>query len=323
MDSVKPEDRGPSLAKLAASMMGGYLLGAGGGTIVAAFDGGIPAACWVSSIFAILISLAMSVIPEPKRTVKDPTPSTDDAVPTISTADGSTKADDGNDWKKVAKSPQWLTVAFVLFNNGLLFGALLTLSGQQLANVFHWSETRVAVTYLVNVVLLIGCNLFFYKPLVEKLGRRRFLTGALICGIILTLLMAVASEHNAWVFTLLVVSLFVAASQIVPTGTHIASELADRWSKNAQGRILGLTRAMFTIGQAVGPAIAGALAAVSYSLPWIVTCTSLGIGLVAHLVFGDRFGKDGSSAGLSYGVQRSNSWDIEGEEGGSTDIVEM
>ena len=247
------------------------MLGAGGGTLVAILNGGVTAACWLSAIFALLIVLAMTFIPEPERVaVGDAETDAEAEVTSVSEAGNPEKDDNqgsGNDWLKVAKSPQWLTVAFVLFNNGLLFGALLTMSGQQLANEFKWNETQVSLTYLINIFLLIGCNLFLYKPMVEKLGRRRFLTYALTGGVALTLLMAVASENSAWVFVALVLSLFVLASQIVPTGTHIASELADRWSKNAQGRILGITRAAFTIGQAVGPAITGALAAVSYSYP--------------------------------------------------------
>ena len=360
VDSVKSEDRGPALAKLAASMMGGYLLGAGGGTLVAVMDGGIPAACWVSAIFALFIFFAITQIPEPVRTVESEEATKEASVEagvgnaqigpmeavrrssisitrmalespripiTSSEAIDSKKSaasdsdDPANNWKRVAKSPQWITVAFILFNNGLLFGALLTLSGQSLANDFKWSETQVSVTYLTMVVLLIVVAIFAYRPLVEKVGRRKFLTGALTFGVVLTIFMAIFSKKNAWAFTFLVVSLFVATSTIVPTGTHIASELADRWCPNAQGTILGLTRAMFTVGQAVGPAVSGALAAVSDSLPWIIACVCMSIGLLSHLVCGD------SSKSDQKPLTRKGSWDVSTEAGGaaptSTEIVEM
>lgn len=106
-------------------------------------------------------------------------------------------------------------------------------------------------------------------------GRREFVVAGLLCAAPLVALMGVA--RSLWEFLALRSLLGVALAGVVAPAYALAADAAD---DDGAGVQFGLVTTAFSGGYAIGPVIAGALAALGFAVPFLVAGGALVVGSV-------------------------------------------
>uniref|UniRef100_A0A7S3PNK9 Major facilitator superfamily (MFS) profile domain-containing protein n=1 Tax=Aplanochytrium stocchinoi TaxID=215587 RepID=A0A7S3PNK9_9STRA len=271
--STTMEERPAALGKFVASMMGGFLVGTG--SSVALGDLGIDAACYLSGgiAFVMWIIVLLSKEPDHDQESKDMS-----GKKSLSEENIKETTDDGKDpLKQVLHSPAWQASAILNFSLGCAFGTGVTVPGLILKRRFGFDEFETSLFYLSSVVCMILGNIFLYRRVLNFLKPwKTFLFVCALEGSFFALqALFLWQIDNEWPFMAVMVLSIMCNTFGVPTNSLVASNLADiRAEENpdsmpVHGRVLGITRSVFNVGQAVSPFIAVALLAKQFYAPFL------------------------------------------------------
>mmetsp|Transcript_13647 Transcript_13647/g.16545 ORF Transcript_13647/g.16545 Transcript_13647/m.16545 type:complete len:432 (-) Transcript_13647:276-1571(-) len=279
--STSSENRADALGKFVASILGGFLLGTGSSVILG--DLGIDAACYLSSAIAAVMLLVVFLSQEP-----EPLNGSSPSDPEKS------KNSDRKNLYLVLSSKAWTSVALMNFTLGCTFGTAVTIPGLILKRDYDFNERETSLFYLATVSVMILANLLVYKKVLARL--KPWKTYLLVCVFQSTMFLFGALSlwlsASEWPFLVTGVLAVMMNAFGVPTNSLVASRLADiraiqdPSSNLIHGRVLGVTRGTFNIGQAVSPFISVAVFSLQFYAPFVFVSVLLWICLFNFLRVG-------------------------------------
>lgn len=242
-DITSYEDRGKGMGMLGAAMSLGFMIGPGFGGFLAKVNLTFPfyLASAISAIAAIItIIMLPSVKPAPSQTKRE------------------------NLAKQLAKSMKTnyfvLLIIIFVFSFGIAnFQATLSLF---LDHKFNYTPTDIAIILTVGGFIGVILQMFVVENLFKRFGEMKvilvnlFIAAASMLGIIFV---------SGFMIVLTVATLFsIATTFIRPAVNTLVSKLAG----TEQGFAAGMNNAYMSLGNMVGPALAGTLFDIEMNLPY-------------------------------------------------------
>eukprot|EP00457_Paulinella_chromatophora_P006213 gb/GEZN01006231.1/.p1 GENE.gb/GEZN01006231.1/~~gb/GEZN01006231.1/.p1 ORF type:complete len:508 (-),score=28.21 gb/GEZN01006231.1/:170-1519(-) len=156
-------------------------------------------------------------------------------------------------------SPEYIVLCIVQFFYGCTMMANMAFVSIILKDEFLYSETFSGLYFTLLAATLLFVTIFAFKAMVDYVGPYRLV--ALGCPVLAGLfslagccvfLPAFRSQWAYMAVTLMFTIVFVFTN---PTLTLIASNMAQKFEPEKVGAIVGILRASFNMGQAVGPLV--------------------------------------------------------------------
>jgi DHA1 family tetracycline resistance protein-like MFS transporter len=156
---------------------------------------------------------------------------------------------------------------FYFVNFMIFFSVLGLYRVTPLYVIDHWRPSLTSYSLLISFVslLCVFVNLFFLKRLAKEFSTQNLLSGLLISGGILVILIVVP-QHFFWIW-------FIYGAAVIPTVMALptcTSWLSHHVPTDEQGQALGNNQALLVLGESSSAAIGGLIAAISIPLPIIL-----------------------------------------------------
>lgn len=267
-DTTKPEDRAKGFGIIGASFGFGFIFG----PAVSALTVGInPALPFIIAAVISIIAVVMTALflPETNKHI------------------GELKHDKLFDFAKLFHALMKETIGATLLLTLVYFTAFsMFIYGFQSASVksFHMSANQISIVFTVFGILGLISQLFTISRVTKAFGIKRTFMGSLIW--IAIVFVAMFFTRTITEFVIANIALGLVNSFIQPLSQTILSEETDA---KEQGEMQGLNASYMSIGQIIGPILAGIAATYSVRAPFIgaslliVICFFLSFEIFAHL----------------------------------------
>ncbi|HJH11889.1 MAG TPA: MFS transporter [Metalysinibacillus jejuensis] len=245
-DITTYEERGKGMGMIGAAMSFGFMIGPGIGGFLAKVSLHFP--FYMAGVFAfIAVILSLFVLPSIKPTVL-----------------ANKKSE--NLLKQMARSvhtPYFvLLLIMLIFSFGIAnFQVTLSLFVTQ---KFNYTPQDIAIILTVGGAVGVVIQMFVIDPLFKRFGEMKVILVNLLVAAVAMLLMLFIS---GFAVILLVATIFSTATTLIrPAVNTLISKLAG----NEQGFAAGLNNAYMSLGNMVGPALAGTLFDIDRAIPYFV-----------------------------------------------------
>lgn len=267
-DTTKPEDRAKGFGIIGASFGFGFIFG----PAVSALTVGInPAIPFIIAAVISIVAVVMTAIflPETNKHI------------------GQIKHDKLFDFGKLLHALTNKTVGATLLLTLVYFTAFsMFIYGFQSASVksFHMTANQISIVFTVFGVLGLISQLFTMAKVTKQFGVKGTFMGSLVW--IAIVFVAMFFTRTITEFVIANIALGLVNSFIQPLSQTILSEETD---VKEQGEMQGLNASYMSIGQIVGPILAGIAATFSVRAPFIgasiliIVCFFLSFEIFAHL----------------------------------------
>ncbi len=267
-DTTKPEDRAKGFGIIGASFGFGFIFG----PAVSALTVGInPAVPFIIAAVISIVAVVMTAIflPETNKHI------------------GQIKHDKLFDFGKLLHALTNKTVGATLLLTLVYFTAFsMFIYGFQSASVksFHMTANQISIVFTVFGVLGLISQLFTMAKVTKLFGVKSTFIGSLVW--IAIVFVAMFFTRSITEFVIANIALGLVNSFIQPLSQTILSEETD---VKEQGEMQGLNASYMSIGQIVGPILAGIAATFSVRAPFIgasiliIVCFFLSFEIFAHL----------------------------------------
>ena len=267
-DTTEPKDRAKGFGIIGASFGFGFIFGP---VISAATVGINPALPFLIAAAVSIIAVIMTAL----------------FLPETNQHMGAVKKDKLFDFAKLFSALTNKTVGATLlltlfFNTA--FSIFIYAFQSSAVKVIHMNPTQIALLFTSFGVLNLISQLFLLNFTTKKFGLKRTFMSALIwvSGAFFALFFA----KTFLTFVVANIALGMINSFIQPLSQTILSEETD---EKEQGEMQGINASYMSIGQILGPIIAGAMASLSVSFPFIgagllvIVCYFLSFSIFAHM----------------------------------------
>ncbi|HJE01554.1 multidrug efflux MFS transporter NorA [Staphylococcus auricularis] len=248
-------DKAKNFGYMSGIINTGYILGPGLGGFLAEFSHRLP--FFVAGTSGV-IALIMSVI-----LLKNPRHETHAGFATIST-------------ETISKINLKVFITPVILTFVLAFGlsAFETLFPLYAADKADYSPIDISVAIMVGGVLGAFIQVFLFDKLMKFMSELNFIICALLYSIIV--LFSLTLAHSYWPIMLISFIVFIGFDLIRPALTNYYSNIAG----NRQGFAGGLNSTFTSMGNFVGPLIAGAVYDIYYELPLFMSMLIMVAGII-------------------------------------------
>jgi MFS family permease len=164
-----------------------------------------------------------------------------------------------------------LVVALVTMMMG--FAAMVAMENPILARI-GGSKAGFGLVFAITTI----SRLFVQFPVgaaTDRYGRKQFIVGGLLVSA--PLVAAMGFAHELWEFVALRALLGVALAGVIAPAYALAADVAD---EHRAGEQMGLVTTSFSVGNAFGPLLAGALAFLGFAVPFLVAGVLTVVGTV-------------------------------------------
>ncbi|CEA02378.1 Tetracycline resistance protein, class B [Metalysinibacillus saudimassiliensis] len=259
-DITTYEERGKGMGMIGAAMSFGFMIGPGIGGFLSKVSLHFP--FYMAGVFALIaVILSFFILPSIKPTVK-------------------VDKKNENLVKQMARSihmPYFvMLVIMLIFSFGIAnFQVTLSLFVTQ---KFDYTPEDIAIILTVGGAVGVVVQMFVIEPLFKRFGEMKIILINLIIAAIAMITMLFAS---GFAVILLVATIFSTATTLIrPAVNTLISKLAG----NEQGFAAGLNNAYMSLGNMIGPALAGTLFDINRTIPYFVgTGVLLGCFLLAFI----------------------------------------
>lgn len=259
-DITTYEARGKGMGMIGAAMSFGFMIGPGIGGFLSKVSLHFP--FYMAGVFALIaVILSFFILPSIKPTVK-------------------VDKKNENLVKQMARSihmPYFvMLVIMLIFSFGIAnFQVTLSLFVTQ---KFDYTPEDIAIILTVGGAVGVVVQMFVIEPLFKRFGEMKIILINLIIAAIAMITMLFAS---GFAVILLVATIFSTATTLIrPAVNTLISKLAG----NEQGFAAGLNNAYMSLGNMIGPALAGTLFDINRTIPYFVgTGVLLGCFLLAFI----------------------------------------
>lgn len=267
-DTTEPKDRAKGFGIIGASFGFGFIFG----PAISAFTVGVnPALPFIIAATVSIIAVVLTAV----------------FLPETNQHMGQTKHDKLFDFAKLFHALTNKTVGATLLLTLLFFTSfsMFIYAFQSSAvRVIHMNPNQIAMLFTVFGVLNLISQLFLLNFTTKKIGVKRTFMYALIWVAVSFFILYFA--RTLWAFIAANIVLGMVNSFIQPLSQTILSEETD---EKEQGEMQGINASYMSIGQIVGPVLAGAMASISVSAPFIgagllvLVCYFLSFSIFAHM----------------------------------------
>ncbi|MGG1618971.1 MFS transporter [Paenibacillus sp. NRS-1782] len=256
-DITTSEERAKGNSLLAAAMSFGFVIGPGLGGLLAGYGTRVPLYAATGAAIAAVI---FSVICLPESLSKEQMK-----------AARATMIHKESIFKQYAKSLKskyaMLFVMVLVMTFGLAnFESVL---GLYVTNRFQFSPQHISIILTAGAVIGVGMQALFVAKIINKFGEKRVIKGSLLLTSFAYILFLFATDF--WSIILVTSGIFFATALLRPA---LNTQLSKR-AGTEQGYVAGMNNAYMSIGNIVGPTMAGFLFDVNMFAPFIASCCIL------------------------------------------------
>lgn len=275
-DITTKKYRARAIGWLSAAFSGGLILGPGLGGLLANIDYKLP--FWFSGTLGIISMIAMYFM-LPKKLEEQR--SIEDEVDVD--AQGALKQDDSM-LKVLGKSGIVLFVLIFVSSFGLQgFESIYSLFVNQ---VYHFSLNNIALVLTLNGVLSLFLQVAMFDWLVSKLTEKSLIKYCFLLSLIGTIW--ILNAHTKVGVILATLLVFEAFDLIRPAITTMLTKISPR----NQGFINGLNMSLTSVGNVVGPLVAGALLDLHPNYPYMIVAVFLSVSFLITFMIKSPKGGD-------------------------------
>ncbi|WP_125570620.1 MFS transporter [Lacticaseibacillus songhuajiangensis] len=256
-DITTHKQRARVIGLLSASLSGGLILGPGVGGILAGISYKTP--FYLAAVLGLLAMLAtLFFLPHYKAPTKQAA-----AATTTSTTD----------WRKVLGGPMLMLFLLILVSSfGLQsFESIYSIFVNE---VFGFSLGDIALVLTLNGIISLIFQVVFFDRMVLFMGEIKLTRYAFLLSFVSIAWIMLA--HTKWEVMVATLIVFTSFDLLRPAITTL---LTKQGTQN-QGIINGLNLSLTSIGNIVGPLMAGSLLDINYHIPYAVTVVILAISWI-------------------------------------------
>ncbi|AIW41125.1 MULTISPECIES: MFS transporter [Paenibacillus] len=256
-DITTTEERAKGNSLLAAAMSFGFVIGPGLGGLLAGYGTRVPL---YAATGAAMVAVIFSVFCLPESLSKEQMK-----------AARARMIQKESIYKQYARSlKSKYTMLFVLvlvMTFGLAnFESVL---GLYVTNRFQFSPQNIAVILTAGAVIGVGMQALVVAKIINKFGEQRVIKGSLLFTSVAYILFLLAKDF--WSIFLVTSLIFFATAMLRPALNTQLSKMAG----NEQGYVAGMNNAYMSVGNILGPTLAGFLFDANLFAPFIAGCCIL------------------------------------------------
>ncbi|GGG20446.1 tetracycline resistance MFS efflux pump [Lysinibacillus alkalisoli] len=259
-DITTYEERGKGMGMLGAAMSFGFMIGPGIGGFLSKVSLHFP--FYTAGAFAFIAALlSLVILPNIKPDQK-----------TIKKQEHIVKQ-----LKQSIKVPYFVMLLIMLIFSFGIANFQVTLS-LFVSHKFNYTPTDIAIILTVGGAVGVVVQMFVITPLFKRFGEMKVILVNLLLAALTMFLMLFIS---GFFVVLLVATIFSTATTLIrPAVNTLISKLAG----NEQGFAAGMNNAYMSLGNMMGPALAGSLFDINRNIPYIFgTFILLGCFLLAYI----------------------------------------
>ncbi|PZE21490.1 MFS transporter [Paenibacillus xerothermodurans] len=285
-DITTSEERPQAMGYVSAAISAGFIIGPGVGGFVA--DLGLRAPFFLAAAIAAVAAVSsVFVLKEPLSPAQ-----------LEANARNKIKLDFGAELKK-SLQPAYFAPLLIVFVLAFGLSAYETMFGLFVSEKFNFSPRDISIIITVGTVFGFVAQIAFFGRIIEKLGEKRLIQGTLIFAALFIALSVVISRY--WLVMVVTFVVFLACDLLRPALTTLLSRLAGK----EQGFVAGMNSTYTSLGNIIGPTLAGILFDWNINLPYIFAAFILIAGFVMS-VFWKEQQLDAADASESAGSQTNN-----------------
>lgn len=257
-DITTHKQRARVIGLLSASLSGGLILGPGVGGILAGISYKTP--FYLAAVLGLLAMLAtLFFLPHYKAPTKQPAEAA--------------SATNATDWRKVLGGPMLMLFLLILVSSfGLQsFESIYSIFVNE---VFGFSLGDIALVLTLNGIISLIFQVVFFDRMVLFMGEIKLTRYAFLLSFVSIAWIMLA--HTKWEVMVATLIVFTSFDLLRPAITTL---LTKQGTQN-QGIINGLNLSLTSIGNIVGPLMAGSLLDINYHIPYAVTVVILAISWI-------------------------------------------
>lgn len=268
-DITENRERAKAMGYMSAAISLGFIIGPGVGGYVAEF--GIRAPFFFASAIAFVIMLvSMFILKEPltKEELQE-------------RAANSAKGNFLSDMRK-SFQPGYFTAFIIVFVLAFGLSAYETVFSLFTDHKFGFTPKDIAFIITVSSIIAIIAQVLLFDKAVNIWGEKKLIQ---IC-LVISAISAVASTvvGHFWIILLVTCVIFLCFDILRPALTTFLSRIAGR----DQAFVAGMNSAYTSLGNIVGPALAGVLFDWDIHLPYLISAVILAVGFLITFYWKER-----------------------------------
>ena len=268
-DITTDRERAKAMGYISAAISTGFIIGPGVGGFVAEF--GVRAPFFFAAVIAFLVAVVSLLI------LKEPL-SKEQLQQRIAASRESRFL---SDLKKSFK-PVYLTAFIIVFVLAFGLSAYETVFSLFTDYKFGLSASEIAQIITVSSIVAVIVQVLLFDKAVDMCGEKKLIQISLVIAAISALLSTIVG--NFWMILFVACVIFLCFDILRPALTTFLSRMAG----SEQGYVAGMNSAYTSLGNIVGPAIAGILFDWNLNLPYVFSAGILGVGFVITIFWKEK-----------------------------------
>ncbi|OAB41150.1 MFS transporter [Paenibacillus antarcticus] len=268
-DITSIEERPKAMGYISAAISFGFIIGPGIGGFIAElgvrapfyFAGGFALITCISSLFILKEPLTKQQLLETTQLKKDT-----NFVSDI----------------KRSFHPQYLIAFIIVFVLAFGLSEYETVFSLYSDHKFGFTPRDIATIITISSIFGVVVQVFMFGKMVNKLGEKKLIQLCLITGVVLAVASTMISSYLA--ILLVTCFIFLAFDLLRPALTTYLSKSAEK----EQGFIAGMNSTYTSLGNIVGPALAGILFDVNINYPYLFAAVIMFIGLLITMMWKEK-----------------------------------
>lgn len=268
-DITTVEERPKSMGYISAAISLGFIIGPGIGGFIAEF--GVRAPFYFAAVISFIVAIISLII------LKEP----------LSKEQLSQRAAisaKSNFFKEIMKSfkPMYLIAFVIVFVLAFGLSAYETVFSLFSDHKFGFNPRDIAVILTVSSIIAVIAQIFLFDRMVDVLGEKKLIQLCLVVGATCAVISTVIGHF--WIILLNTSIIFLAFDLLRPALTTFLSRMAG----SEQGFVAGMNSAYTSLGNIIGPTMAGILFDMNINFPYLFSGFILVIGLVITVFWREK-----------------------------------
>ncbi|MBY7739248.1 MFS transporter [Paenibacillus polymyxa] len=256
-DITTTEERAKGNSLLAAAMSFGFVIGPGLGGLLAGYGTRVPL---YTATGTAMIAVIFSIVYLPESLSKEQ----------MKAARATTHRRESI-FKQYARSLKSKYAMFFVIVLVMTFGLanFESVLGLYVTNRFQFSPQHISILLTAGAVIGVGMQALVVAKMIKQFGEKRLIKGSLLFTSAAYILLLFAKDF--WSIFLVTSLIFFATAMLRPALNTQLSKMAG----NEQGYVAGMNNAYMSVGNILGPTLAGFLFDVNMFAPFLTGCCIL------------------------------------------------
>ncbi|WP_042350625.1 MFS transporter [Bacillus massiliigorillae] len=268
-DITTVEERAKSMGYISAAISLGFIIGPGIGGFVAEF--GVRAPFYFAAVIAFIVAVISLII------LKEP-------LTKEQLSERAAISAKSNFFKEILKSfkPMYLIAFVIVFVLAFGLSAYETVFSLFSDHKFGFVPRDIATILTISSIIAVIAQLFIFDKMVNIMGEKKLIQLCLVVGAFCAVVSTVVGHFGVILLNTCII--FLAFDILRPALTTFLSRMAG----SDQGFVAGMNSAYTSLGNIIGPTMAGILFDVNINFPYLFSALILVIGLVITLFWRER-----------------------------------